>query len=119
MAWPQPWPRAIGQAADELDHEQIGRLQTGYHAHWLGGAWQNKEQESPLPAAIKKPRRWQGRDWNQGCNQAWDGVLKGAAMRLRRRRLQPKAAPAPSRGRGPGTAALGGPEIKLIVSLAV
>ena len=26
-------------------------------------------------------------------------------MRLRRRRLQPKAAPAPNRGRGPGTAA--------------
>jgi hypothetical protein len=29
-------------------------------------------------------------------------------MRLRRRRLQPKAAPAPSRGRGPGTVAPGG-----------
>jgi hypothetical protein len=61
-----------------------------------------------------------GRAWKgiQGCNQAWGGVLRGAAMRLRRRRLQPKAAAAPNRGRGPGTAAAGGlPRITLIVSL--
>jgi hypothetical protein len=41
-------------------------------------------------------------------------------MRLRRRRLQPKAAPAPSRGRGPGTVAPGGvgaPRITWIDSL--
>ena len=39
-------------------------------------------------------------------------------MRLRRRRLQPKATPAPSRGRGPGTAAVAGlPRNTLIVSL--
>ena len=41
-------------------------------------------------------------------------MIKGVAMRLRRRRLQPKAAPAPSRGRGPGTDDVGlevqGPE---------
>ena len=43
-------------------------------------------------------------------------------MRLRRRRLQPKAAPAPSRGRGPGTAAAGGvgaPRITWIDSLVL
>ena len=39
-------------------------------------------------------------------------------MRLRRRRLHPKAAPMPSRGRGPGTAAQGGlPRSTWIVSL--
>ena len=36
---------------------------------------------------------------------------------MRKRRLQPKAAPAPSRGRGPGTAAAGGPRKTWIVSL--
>ena len=63
------------------------------------------QQIAPLPAATKKPRRWQGLEVNQGCNQAWGGVIRGAAMRLRRRRLKPKAAAAPTRGRGPGTAA--------------
>ena len=38
-------------------------------------------------------------------------------MRWRRRRLQPKAAPAPSRGRGPGVGAVGAPRINWIVSL--
>ena len=35
--------------------------------------------------------------------QAWGGVIKGEAMRLRRRRLQPRAAAAPNKGTGPGT----------------
>jgi len=38
-------------------------------------------------------------------------------MRLRRRRLQPKAAAAPNRGSGPGTAADGAPITTLMVSL--
>jgi len=69
----------------------------------LGG--QIEEQEAPPMAATKKPRRKQGRDGNQDCNQALGVVIKGVVMRLRRRRLQPKAAAAPKRGRGPGTAA--------------
>jgi len=81
MAWPQPWPRAIGRdllggrdgqwrspqhtltasrfiggLPMELGHEQVGRLQTGHHAHWLGGgAWQNEEEESPLRGLKKAP----------------------------------------------------------------
>ena len=76
--------------------------------------------KSPPKAATKKPRRWQGRKRNQDSNQAWGGVIKGVAMRLRRRRLQPKAAAAPKRGRGLGAAAagaVGGPTITWIVSL--
>lgn len=68
------------------------------------------QQIAPLPAATKKPRRWQGLEVNQGCNQAWGGVIRGAAMRLRRRRLTPKAAAAPNSGRGPGTLVDAGPE---------
>ena len=49
-------------------------------------------------ATTKKPRQRQGRDVKRGCNQAWGGVLRGAAMRLRNLRLQPKAAAAPNRG---------------------
>ena len=85
-------------------------------AGWFGAGWQggtrglNAEQEPPLKPATKKPRRGQGREDMQGCNQAWGGVLIGAATRLRSRRLKPKAAAAPTRGRGPGTAAgEGGP----------
>lgn len=58
-----------------------------------------------------------GRNAEKEIPQAWGGVIRGAATRLRRRRLTPKAAPAPSSGRGPGT--LGAPTVKLIVSLAV
>ena len=85
------------------------RPRSGMVRSWA--AWQTsgggtQRRKSPPMAATKKPRHWQGRkQGNQGRNQAWGGVIKGAAMRLRNLRLQPKAAPAPSRGRGPGTAA--------------
>ena len=55
----------------------------------------------------KSPAEGRAVNKTQGRNQAWGGVLRGAAMRLRRRRLQPRAAPAPSRGRGPGAATEG------------
>jgi hypothetical protein len=42
--------------------------------------------------------------------QAWGGVIRGAAMRLRSRRVQPKAAAAPNSGSGPGTSAAAGPD---------
>ena len=103
---PHRRPQGMGMAQE---HGSAG-------AGWFEAGWQggtrglNAEQEPPLKPATKKPRRRQGREGKQGCNQAWGGVLRGAAMRLRRRRLKPKAAAAPSRGMGPGTAAVeGGP----------
>jgi len=64
-----------------------------------------QEQQEAEGGGHKKTRRRKVREGNQGCNQAWGGVIQGVAMRLRRRRLQPKAAPTPRHGRGPGTEA--------------
>jgi len=99
------------QARPGNDHGQLGAEAGAVFQQRIGGAELNGRTTGKGIAAHgcqKKPCRWQGRQGNQTCNQAWGGVLNGAAMRLRRRRLQPKAAPMPSRGRGPGTAAEGG-----------
>ena len=77
--------------------------------------------ETPIDIEValqgEDPGRCQGLEGIQGRNQAWGGVIKGAAMRLRRRRLQPKATAAPNTGSGPGAAAVEGPTIIWIVSL--
>ena len=55
MAWPQPWPRAIGQAADELGHEQVGRLQSGPTLTGWGGVAERRAGSAAHGGHKKAP----------------------------------------------------------------
>jgi len=94
------WPRSRRNCQTGIKQLQRDGSELGGTAEIRG---RTQRRESPPPAATKKPCRWQGRERIQGCNQAWGGVIKGVAIRLRRRGHQPKAAAAPKMGTGPGT----------------